>query len=120
MALTDGSSAALEPVDLNDTAREVLALCRGELKSQQVIVRLELPVDIPLVYGDRVQLQQVILNLLLNAAEAMSGVAGRPRELMLRTLRQAGDAVCLSVMDTGDGFPPDQMEHQGTADTIVQ
>jgi signal transduction histidine kinase len=71
-----------------------------------VILRAELADDLPPVNGDRVQLQQVILNLLLNASEALSGVDDRPRQLMIRTELDAGDCVCLSVKDAGVGFEP--------------
>jgi signal transduction histidine kinase len=70
-----------------------------------VIVRTELAGDLPRVQGDRVQLQQVILNLLLNASDAMSGVDDRPRQLVIKTERDS-DRVRLSVRDTGVGFEP--------------
>ena len=66
--------AAAESVDLNESTREVIALSLGELQKSRVIVRTELADDLPLVTGDRVQLQQVVLNLLLNALEAMNSV----------------------------------------------
>ena len=69
-------------------------------------MRTELADDLPPVNGDRVQLQQVILNLLLNAADAMSGVEERPRELVIRTGPDEGDCVRLSVRDAGVGFEP--------------
>ena len=101
---------AAEPVDLNDATREVIALMAGALRRGRVTVREELAEDLPPVPGDRVQFQQVILNLLLNAADAMSGVAGRPRQMVVRTARAAGDEVCLSVQDTGVGFAPEDGE----------
>jgi signal transduction histidine kinase len=75
-----------------------------------VILRLELADDLPPVAGDRVQLQQVILNLLLNASAAMSGVDDRPRRLVIRTARDEGDRVCLAVQDAGVGFEPQGVE----------
>jgi signal transduction histidine kinase len=71
-----------------------------------VILRVELADDVPRVTGDRVQLQQVILNLLLNASEAMSGVDDRPRQLLIRTEQHERDGVRLTVQDTGVGFDP--------------
>jgi signal transduction histidine kinase len=71
-----------------------------------VIVRAELADDLPLITGDRVQLQQVILNLLRNASDAMSGVNDRPRKLLIRSEREEGDRVRLSVQDAGVGFEP--------------
>jgi PAS domain S-box-containing protein len=95
-----------ERVDLNDATREVIALSLSELQRSRVIVRCELADDIPLVTGDRVQLQQVILNLLRNASDAMNTVHDRPRELLIRTERDEGDRVLLRVKDTGIGFDP--------------
>ncbi|MCS6288478.1 MAG: PAS domain S-box protein [Nitrospira sp.] len=95
-----------ELVDLNETTREVIALSLGELQKGQVIVRTEFADDLPLVIGDRVQLQQVVLNLLLNALDAMIGVNDRPRQLVVKTHRQEGDCVGVSVQDSGVGFEP--------------
>jgi signal transduction histidine kinase len=91
---------------LNEAAREVITLSWGELQRSRVILREELAEDLPPVAGDRVQLQQVILNLLRNAAEAMSGVSDRPRQLVIRTERDEGDAERLTVQDAGVGFEP--------------
>jgi C4-dicarboxylate-specific signal transduction histidine kinase len=70
-------------LDLNETIREVIALARGELDREEVLLRTELADDLPLVMGDRIHLQQVILNLVINAIEAMSGVSDGPRELWI-------------------------------------
>jgi len=105
-ALFGKEGTTTESVDLNDAAREVTALLSNELQRNRVILRTELGDDLPPVLGDRVQLQQVILNLLLNASEAMSGVDDRPRELAIRTDRDEGDRVRLTVHDTGIGFEP--------------
>jgi signal transduction histidine kinase len=101
---------ATEAVDLNEATREVIALSTGELQRRRVILRLELADDLPPAPGDRVQLQQVILNLLLNAADAMSGVDDRPRHLVVRTASHGGDGVSLSVRDSGVGFAPEDGE----------
>ncbi len=93
-----------EPMDLNEATREVTSLSWSELQSKRVILRHELADDLPPVIGDRVQLQQVILNLLRNASDAMSGVDDRPRELLIRTECDEGDRVRLSVKDAGVGF----------------
>jgi PAS domain S-box-containing protein len=105
-ALFSKRDATAEPVDLNEAAREVMALSLSELQRGRVILRTELAEDLPPVTGDRVQLQQVILNLLLNAADAMGGVEDRPRELVIRTGPDEGDCVRLSVRDAGVGFDP--------------
>ena len=95
-----------ERVDLNDATREVIALSLSELQRNRVILRCELADDLPLVTGDRVQLQQVILNLLRNASDAMNTVHDRPRELLITTERDEGDQALLSVRDAGIGFDP--------------
>ena len=105
-ALFSKKNASTEMVDLNEAAREVVALSLSELQRSQVILRQELADDLPPVTGDRVQLQQVILNLLLNAADAMRDINDRPRLLVIRTERDTDDNIRLSVQDTGVGFEP--------------
>jgi C4-dicarboxylate-specific signal transduction histidine kinase len=95
-----------ELLDLNEAAREVIALSAGDLQRHRVILRQELDDDLPLVVGDRVQLQQVILNLLRNASDAMSCVDDRPRNLMIRTAREDDDHIRLAVQDAGVGLDP--------------
>jgi signal transduction histidine kinase/GAF domain-containing protein len=103
-ALFCKKGATNESLDLNEATREVVALSLSELERNKVIVRTELAGELPPVQGDRVQLQQVILNLFLNASDAMSGVDDRPRLLVIRTQRDEEDRVRLSVRDTGVGF----------------
>jgi C4-dicarboxylate-specific signal transduction histidine kinase len=98
------SSHSLAPVDLNAATREVLALLRGELQRERVRVLLSLDPSLPPVRGDRVQLQQVVLNLLRNGFEAMSEVTGRARVLSVRTEPEGGERVRLTVQDNGPGF----------------
>jgi len=105
-ALFSKKDTIAERVDLNDATREVIALSLSELQGNRLIVRCELADDLPLFIGDRVQLQQVILNLLRNASDAMNTVHDRPRELLIRTERDEGDRVLLSVKDAGIGFDP--------------
>jgi hypothetical protein len=106
-ALFSGRAATIEPVDLNDAAREVITLSLSELQRNRVILRTEFCEDLPPVSGDRVQLQQVILNLIRNATDAMSGVDGRPRRLLVRTEHDEDDHVRLTVQDSGIGFGPE-------------
>ncbi len=91
-------------MDLNEAAREVIALLRSELQRSRILLRTELADDLPRVTGDRVQLQQVIMNLLRNATDAMNDVDDRPRELVIRTERDEDDRVRLTVQDAGVGF----------------
>jgi signal transduction histidine kinase len=95
-----------EPVDLNDAAREVLALSSSELQICGVIQRTDFDAGLPPVSGDRVQLQQVILNLILNAADAMRTVYDRPRNLLIVTSVEDANHVRLSVSDSGVGIDP--------------
>jgi C4-dicarboxylate-specific signal transduction histidine kinase len=105
-ALFSKQGIAPQPVDLNEAIREVIALCLSKLQRNRAILRLELADDLPLVMGDRVQLQQVMLNLLTNAAEAMSGIEDRQRRLLIRTEPDEGDCVRVIVQDAGVGFDP--------------
>jgi signal transduction histidine kinase len=97
-------SSASESVDLNGIVRESIALLSAELERSGVILCCELADNLPLASGDRVQLQEVVLNLVRNAMEAMSAVEGRPRQLVIRTERDFGNHVRLSVEDSGNGF----------------
>jgi signal transduction histidine kinase len=109
-ALFSKKDTIAERVDLNDATREVIALSLSELQRNRVILRCELAEDLPIVTGDRVQLQQVILNLLRNSSDAMNTVHDRPREVLIRTERDAGDQALLSVKDAGIGFDPQSMD----------
>jgi C4-dicarboxylate-specific signal transduction histidine kinase len=99
-----------ELVDLNEATREVVALAASELSRSRVVLRTELAEGLPPAMGDRVQLQQVILNLLLNAADAMSGVDDRPRQLVIRTEPEGGKRVRLSVLDVGVGLSSESVD----------
>jgi PAS domain S-box-containing protein len=105
-ALFSRKDQTSEPVDLNEAAREVLTLSWTQLQKSHVVLRSDLAADLPPIVGDRVQLQQVILNLLLNAADAMSSVQDRPRGLLVRTEVDEGERVRLTVRDSGTGFDP--------------
>jgi C4-dicarboxylate-specific signal transduction histidine kinase len=96
---------AVEPTDINEVAREVTALSSTEIQRNGVTLRQEFADDLPRALGDRIQLQQVILNLLRNAVDAMSSIDDRPKELLVRTERD-GDQVRLSVKDSGVGLTP--------------
>jgi len=104
-ALFARTAIAMERVDLNDTVVEALAMLSGELDKSQVSVKCALADGLPALIGDRVQLQQVVLNLVRNASEAMVSVQHRPRELVITTNREF-NAVQLCVRDVGIGFRP--------------
>lgn len=109
-ALLAKRETSIEPVDLNEASREVIALSQRGLQDGGAALQLELPDDIPPVEGDRIQLQQVILNLVLNAIEAMVEINDRPRQLIIRTARAHQEGVVLSVQDTGPGIDPANVE----------
>ena len=106
-ALFRRTEFTLGPLDLNEATREVIALSLSDLHRNRVVLGSELSEDIPPVNGDRIQLQQVILNLLRNASDAMTSVDDRPRELLIRTERCDEDCVRLTVKDVGIGFAPE-------------
>jgi signal transduction histidine kinase len=105
----EGDSTS-EAVDLNEAAQEVIALSLNELQRHRVTLRTELQQNLPPVSGDRIQLQQVILNLLLNGVQAMHNVDDRPRELTVRTELDEGERVRLTVRDVGIGFEAQDAE----------
>ena len=103
-ALFTRKTASGEAVELNQTAQEAITLALSDLQRRRVQVRTELMEKPATVRGDRIQLHQVILNLILNAADAMGGVDDRPRRLTIRTQLAEGDRILLSVQDTGTGI----------------
>lgn len=105
-ALFERKGSVFESVDLNEAAREVIALSVGELQKSLVTVRTEFADGLPPVKADRVQLQQVVINLLRNAIDAMHTVDDRPRDVVISTERAEGDCVRFSVKDAGVGFDP--------------
>jgi len=109
-ALFSNKGGPLESVDVNEATREVIALLRSELQRNRVVLQSNLAEDLPPVKGDRVQLQQVILNLLLNACDAMSAIEDGPRQAIITTHRDDGDGVRVMVRDSGCGLPPQPME----------
>jgi PAS domain S-box-containing protein len=109
-ALFSKKAVTAEQVDLNEAAHEVIALSRSELQANGVIVRTKFSNDLPAVLGDRVQIQQVILNLLLNASDAMSEVTDRPRHLLILTEYEPGEETRLIVRDVGVGFIEEDVE----------
>ncbi len=109
-ALFTKKDSTTELVDLNEATREVIALSSSDLQRSRVILRQELADNLPSVNGDRVQLQQVILNLLLNASDAMSDIDDRARHLVVSTTQDEGDRVRVTVRDVGVGLDPENTD----------
>lgn len=95
-----------ELLDLNEAAREVITLSLSDLETNRVVLQREFAEDLPTITADRIQLQQVILNLLRNASDAMVDVHDHPRQLLIRTEQEDGDRVRVSVRDAGVGIDP--------------
>jgi C4-dicarboxylate-specific signal transduction histidine kinase len=108
-ALLRKEGTALQPVNLNDVVREVVDLARSEVVSRRITVTSTLAPEIPFVLGDRIQLQQVVLNLVMNACDAMSDTHAAKRHLALATAMEES-FVQLVVSDRGVGIPHDQLE----------
>ena len=103
-ALANKTEIEKVPLDVNDVVREVIALVQRELISHQVSLQMELAPALPMILGDRVQLQQVIINLVMNGIEAMQSVTDRPRELVIRSRQDETQQVFVSVTDCGVGI----------------
>ena len=102
-------------VNINETILEVIALTRNEVQDNRVALQTQLSDELPLVLGDRIQLQQVILNLVMNGIEAMSAVTDRSRELTDRLRPYESDKVLVAVQDSGTGLEPESLDHLFTA-----
>jgi signal transduction histidine kinase len=104
-------SLELKPLDLGELLTETVLLVRSDARTRQVNLVLQLPEKLPPVRGDRVHLQQVLLNLILNGMDAMSGVTGNGRQLTVRTIAAEDGSVEVAVSDNGAGIPADKVEH---------
>ncbi|HEX9273017.1 MAG TPA: ATP-binding protein [Candidatus Binatia bacterium] len=109
-ALVKKSGTEQVRLDLNEVIQEVVGLIQNEIPKNGVVLRMELAADLPRVLGDRVQLQQVILNLVMNGVEAMASVADRPRELLIRSRQHESDKVLVAVQDSGIGIDQQNLE----------
>ncbi|PYU24697.1 MAG: hypothetical protein DMG30_07985 [Acidobacteria bacterium] len=108
------STPQREPVDVNEAIRAMTVLLRSEATRYNITVRMELAADLPLIMGDRVQLQQVLMNLIVNSIDAMKDVDGA-RELTVKSQRTEKEEVLVSVSDTGVGLPPQQVDQMFNA-----
>ena len=109
-ALLKKTATVTARVDLNGLIEDAAALLQGELRRHRILLRTELAHDLAPVAGDRVQLQQVILNLMMNGIEAMKAVTDRPRELLIVSRPEAPAAVLVAVQDAGTGLDPQSVE----------
>lgn len=110
-ALVKKGSAEKASLDMNEVIQEIVGLIQSEIEKNGASVGLELSADLPRVVGDRVQLQQVILNLVMNGLEAMTAVTDRRRELIIRTKQADIDKVLIALQDSGVGLKADSLEH---------
>ncbi len=108
-SLIDKTTPERAEVQLNAVVEETVALTERQASRNQISITLELPPALPKVLGDRIQLQQVVLNLMMNGIESMSGVTGRPRLLKIRSRIQDDERVCVSVEDSGTGISEEIM-----------
>ena len=109
-ALAKKAPSRKDRVDVNETILEVIALARSEVHSNGVSLRTWLGDDLPLILGDRIQLQQVILNLMINAIEAMKGIGDAPRELSISSAKDDSQSVLIAVRDSGPGLNPGSLD----------
>jgi PAS domain S-box-containing protein len=109
-ALAQKAPPHKDRLDLNATIQDVLALARSAVQRHGVVVETHLAADVPPILGDRIQLQQVLLNLIMNAIEAMSGVGAGPRALRVSSERGAATEVVVAVRDSGPGFAPQALD----------
>jgi len=110
-ALMQKASLRLDPVNMNEALQEVIELTRGEALKNGVSVKTQFAEGLPIIAGDRVQLQQVVLNLILNAVQAMGAVAEGAREVLITTRQIESNDLYVGVRDTGPGLSPETLSH---------
>jgi C4-dicarboxylate-specific signal transduction histidine kinase len=104
--LLRNTAPAVTPLSINELIKRVLALAESELRKNHIVVHTELQPDVPQVLADRVQLEQVLLNLILNSNQAISAVDWPVRELVIRSQESKPAEVTITVRDSGAGLPP--------------
>jgi len=114
-ALAKKSPPRKDWLNINEIITEVITLAHGEIERNHVSLQTQLSSDVPLILGDRIQLEQVILNLIINAVEAMGGTNDGPRELLIGSRKSESKGVTVSVEDSGPGLNPESLGHLFTA-----
>ena len=109
-ALVAKAAPRNDQLDINEVMLEVIALTRSELRSNRTSLQTQVADGLPVILGDRIQLQQVMLNLILNALEAMSGSSAAARELVIRTGQDGSGGVLVAVQDSGPGLKPENRD----------
>jgi signal transduction histidine kinase len=109
-ALFKKETSTKDWLDLNDVIQEIMVLVRAEAQKLHIPMRAELAPDLPRVMGDRIQLQQVVLNLIMNGMDAMASQNNAPKELLVCTWKQSADEIGVRVEDTGVGLDPENVE----------
>jgi PAS domain S-box-containing protein len=110
-SLTKKTPPQKDWLDVNESIHEVIALARSEIQRNNIALETQLSQQVPVILADRVQLQQVILNLMMNSIEAMSGLSDGPRELLVRSGTDESKHVVISVQDSGPGIDPGSLDH---------
>jgi C4-dicarboxylate-specific signal transduction histidine kinase len=110
-ALVKKAPPRKDRLDINEIILEVIDLAHSEVRRNRVALRAQLLSDLPPISGDRIQLQQVILNLIINASEAMSGVGEGPREVLVGSANDDPDGVLVTVRDSGPGLDAEHLDH---------
>jgi signal transduction histidine kinase len=109
-ALANKTTGQKAPLDINEVVNEVVGLVQHELLTHRIMLHLELAPALPLVLGDRIQLQQVVINLVINGIEAMTPVTDRPRELEIRSSLDDAEQIVVAVKDCGVGLATENAE----------
>jgi C4-dicarboxylate-specific signal transduction histidine kinase len=112
-ALAKRSEPQMVSLDINDVIREDIPLVQREVFDHGASLRTELTYALPPVLGDRVQLQQVVINLLINGVEAMASITDRPREILIRSQQHEAGQVHVAVLDSGIGIDSETAERNG-------
>jgi C4-dicarboxylate-specific signal transduction histidine kinase len=109
--LVKNAPPQMASLNINDAIEEIVVLCRNEIEQNRISVRTQLPDGLPLVWADRVQVQQVFINLIVNAIDAMKAVGAGPREVFVSTEKDPSSGVLATVRDSGVGLDTEKLQH---------